>query len=114
MALPLAPANKDNKTTETNSVYQQRSLYNLISYLDQKCAAGVIPLPDDDKPQAMMHAFTPNCQISHKLIKQLFPYLERKSSEESSCLSNNDFLIIILFKHSSTVYSFGGTNATTN
>jgi len=92
------PTPQLNNATETN-VYQQHSLYNLISYLDQKCAAGVIPLPDEDNPQAMMHAFTPNCQISNKLVKQLFANLERTLDNS---LANSDFMIIILFKHINT------------
>jgi hypothetical protein len=81
--------------------YQQRSLHNLISYLDQKCAAGVIPLPNDDKPIATVHAFTPNSSFSMKLLKQLLPNLKR--NDDSSNLTqdisaNNDFLVVVLLK----------------
>jgi len=46
-----------------------------------------------------MHAFTPNCQISNKLVKQLFANLERTLDNS---LANSDFMIIILFKHINT------------
>ena len=81
--------------------YQQRSLHNLISYLDQKCAAGVIPLPNDDKPIATVHAFTPNSSFSIKLLKQLLPNLKRNDDSSNLNLdmsANNDFLVVVLLK----------------
>lgn len=74
---------------------QQRSLHNLILYLNQKCAAGVIPLPDDENSTAMVHAFPPNCQFSNKLLRQLLPHLYQLSDSASS----NDYLIIVLLKN---------------
>lgn len=79
--------------------YHQKSLHNLISYLDQKNAAGVIPLPDDDKPYSMMHAFTPNCRISTKILSQLFPNVKRVINTNN--LVNNDFIVIVIFKQNS-------------
>jgi hypothetical protein len=88
---------------------QQRSLHNLIIYLNQKSAAGVIPLPDDDRPTAIVHAFPPNCQFSIKLLKQLLPNLKSTdvlnssstsiSNNSLNCAINSDYLIIVLLKN---------------
>lgn len=97
VALPSDPDNCDQSST--NGEYQQRSLTNLISYLDQKCAAGVISLPTEDKPIAMMHVFTPNSQISNKLVDQLAPNLKRATTAtKDNQLVNSDFIVVILFK----------------
>ncbi len=93
--LVSVPSDQLNSQLADNQ-YHQRSLHNLISYLDQKNAAGVIPLPDDDKPNSMMHAFTPNCSLSNKLVNQLFPHIKRVVN--ANILANNDFIIIIIFK----------------
>lgn len=91
---------------ENDRSLQQRSLHNLIIYLNQKSAAGVIPLPDDDRPTAIVHAFPPNCQFSIKLLKQLLPNLtlptsstDNKNSTTSNYTSNSDYLIIVLLKN---------------
>lgn len=76
---------------------QQNSLFNLTSYLDQKCAAGVIQVPNDEKPAAMMHVFSTGCQMSNKLLKQLLPSLNRSKSDNTRL--DNDFIIIVLFKN---------------
>ncbi len=78
----------------SNELQQQRNLHNLISYLDQKGAAGVIPLPDDDKPAVTIHLFTPNSSFSSKIIKKLFPSLLFNNEQNN----NSDFLIIVLLK----------------
>lgn len=92
----------------TENQYHQRSLHNLITYLDQKNAAGVIPLPDDDKPNSMMHAFTPNCVLSNKLLKQLFPHIKKVINTNN--FVNNDFIVIILFKQNSTTNGSNNSN----
>jgi hypothetical protein len=72
----------------------------LISYLDQKSAASVISLPNEEKPVTLMHVFTPNCQISSKLVKQLAPNLKRSIADtDTSPLVDSDFIIILLFKN---------------
>ena len=86
---------------------QQRSLHNLIIYLNQKTAAGVIPLPDDnERPTAIVHAFPPNCQFSIKLLKQLLPnvklsdlLLTQQQQTQSNGQINNDYLIVVLLKN---------------
>jgi hypothetical protein len=78
----------------SNELQHQRNLHNLISYLDQKGAAGVIPLPDDDKPTVTIHLFTPNSSFSSKIIKKLFPSLLFNNEQNN----NSDFLIIVLLK----------------
>ncbi len=77
-----------------NELQQKRNLHNLTSYLDQKGAAGVIPLPDDDKPMVTIHLFTPNSSFSSKIIKKLFPSLLLNNESNN----NSDFLIIVLLK----------------
>lgn len=88
-----------NAASNGTSQYHQKSLHNLISYLDQKNAAGVIPLPDDDKPFTTMHAFTPNCSLSSKLLNQFFPHLNRVAAGGGN---SNDFMLIVIFKSSSS------------
>lgn len=85
---------------EDKIVNSKRSFHNLITYLNQKCAAGVVSLPDDNKPTASLNIFTPNCGLSAKLVKQLVPgiridladHLTGGSSEELN------YLVIILLK----------------
>ena len=74
--------------------HQQKTLGNLIGYLDQKSAAGVIPLPDDERPCATINAFTPSCPITIRLLKQALP--------DAVNSSFNDFIVIILNKHASS------------
>lgn len=104
----VPPAHVDDGTVSTSSL-QQRSLHNLILYLNQKTAAGVIPLPDDDRPTAMVHAFPPNCQFSIKLLKQLLPNVKtadllipqqaNNSSNSQNYGQNSDYLIVVLLKN---------------
>jgi hypothetical protein len=86
----------------STTTLQQRSLHNLIIYLNQKTAAGVIPLPDDDdRPIAMVHAFPPNCQFSIKLLKQLLPNVKITDllMTQTNGQINNDYLIVVLLKN---------------
>jgi hypothetical protein len=78
-----------------DSSLQQRSLHNLITYLNQKTAAGCIPLPDDENPTAMVHAFPPQSTFSVKLLKQALPSIKNLISETDT----KDYLIIVLLKN---------------
>lgn len=75
--------------------HQQRSLFNLITYLDQKSAAGVVSLPDDAKPTANLNIFTPGSAFSHKLIEKLLPSNIPPAANDESA----DFLVIVLLKN---------------
>ena len=95
----------DDGAVSTSSM-QHRSLHNLIIYLNSKTAAGVIPLPDDDRPTAIVHAFPPNCQFSIKLLNQLLPNVktdstatQQNNSNSSNYTINNDSLLIVLLKN---------------
>lgn len=86
---------KEDTQNESSVSLQQRSLHNLITYLNQKTAAGCIPLPDDDNPTAMVHAFPPQSTFSTKLVKQLLPSIKNLTSEADT----KDYLIIVLLKN---------------
>jgi RNA-binding protein 15 len=79
---------------------QQRPLRNLMSYLKQKQAAGVINLPTlqsttpanakDDL--GVLHAFPP-CQFSHEHLLRIAPHLPQEPSKE-------DHLVILVVRGS--------------
>jgi hypothetical protein len=77
---------------------QQRSLNNLIYYLDQKSAAGVIPMPDDEKPIGTVHVFTPSANFSARILKQILPNLKLIKSGPTDDASQSDFLIVVILK----------------
>ncbi|CAF0729923.1 unnamed protein product [Brachionus calyciflorus] len=84
-----------NDLIKNNQVIQQkRSLNNLISYLNQKCAAGVVSLPDDSKTQANLNIFTSTTNLSGKLLKQLLPNFKLDKEDEEE----NNYLLCILLK----------------
>lgn len=76
---------------------QQRPLRNLMSYLKQKQAAGVINLPQLQSSSAsakddvgVLHAFPP-CQFSHEHLLRIAPHLPQEPSKE-------DHLVILLVR----------------
>lgn len=76
---------------------QQRPLRNLMSYLKQKQAAGVINLPQLPSASAyvkddlgVLHAFPP-CQFSHEHLLRIAPHLPQEPSRE-------DHLVILLVR----------------
>lgn len=71
----------------------QRSMSILVSYLDQKQAAGLISLPDDTKPLANLNIFTPSSAFAKRTLEQLLPTIDHTSST-----STTDFLIMVLIK----------------
>ncbi|KXJ24586.1 RNA-binding protein 15 [Exaiptasia diaphana] len=78
---------------------QQRPLRNLMSYLKQKQAAGVINLPTLQSSSAnakddlgVLHAFPP-CQFSHEHLLRIAPHLPQEPSKE-------DHLVILLVRGS--------------
>lgn len=76
---------------------QQRPLRNLMSYLKQKQAAGVINLPTMQSSSAkddlgVLHAFPP-CQFSHEHLLRIAPHLPQEPSKE-------DHLVILLVRGS--------------
>lgn len=74
------------------STHMQRTLNNLISYLDQKSAAGVISLPDDANALANLNIFTPRSHFAKKLFEQLIPKLNIVSTD-------TNYLVIVLLKN---------------
>ncbi|XP_078596150.1 putative RNA-binding protein 15B [Branchiostoma floridae x Branchiostoma japonicum] len=73
---------------------QQRPLRNLVSYLKQKQAAGVISLPvnggKDKNNVGVLHAFPP-CQFSQGQLRRLAPNLPQHPSPE-------DHLVVIIVR----------------
>ena len=73
LAMPSTVHNYDDHM----GVAQQRPLKNLVSYLKQKEAAGVISLPPNptsDKNVGVLHAFPP-CQFGYSFLLQRSPKL---------------------------------------
>ena len=73
LAMPSTVYNID----EQMGVNQQRPLKNLVSYLKQKEAAGVISLPPNqtsNKPVGVLHAFPP-CQFGYNFLLKHTPKL---------------------------------------
>ncbi len=84
-------------------------MHNLIDYLDQKGAAGVIPLPDDKKMQANLNIFTPNSPFVQKLLKNVLPNLSslndvnnKKDDGEIVDDVEQNYLILILLRANTT------------
>ena len=84
---------------------QQRcSMHNLIYYLDQKTAAGVIPMPSDQDPIGSIYFFTPSSMFATRLLQQTLPHFrlgaEQPPNETAAAesLSQHDFLIVVILK----------------
>ncbi|XP_070557908.1 RNA-binding protein 15-like [Ptychodera flava] len=91
LALPESQQNVD----EPNQT-QMRPLRNLVSYLQQKQAAGVISLPVGgssklkEREVGVLHAFPP-CEFSHKYLLRVAPNLGQEPSKE-------DHLVVIVVR----------------
>ena len=102
----LLPAETSTKVDSSQS--QQRSLQSLIYYLDQKSAAGVIPMPDEVKPLGNVYIFTPSSSFAAGILKQTLPNLKRAaaapvetdetSQQLNQALDYNDFLLVVILK----------------
>lgn len=93
-AILLAMPGSPDAVEESNSSVQQRPLRNLISYLKQKEAAGVISLPPNpgkDKDNiGVLHAFPP-CTFGNE-------YLIKRAPKLTCDLSKDDHLVIIVVR----------------
>lgn len=84
--------------TETNLPTQQRPLRNLVTYLKQKQAAGVVNLinPSTLSPTSIkdengvLHAFPP-CQYSHDQLLKIAPHLGQDAFRE-------DHLVVVVIR----------------
>ncbi|GIY15015.1 RNA-binding protein spenito [Caerostris darwini] len=86
---PIQPGEDQDASVQT------RPLRNLVSYLKQKEAAGVISLPCNDKrdgkePLGVMYAFPP-CSFALDLLRRVAPNLTSDSSKE-------DHLVVVVVK----------------
>lgn len=89
LAMPSTVHNYD----EQMGVAQQRPLKNLVSYLKQKEAAGVIslpPNPSSDKNVGVLHAFPP-CQFGYGFLLDRSP---RLPSDFSSI--KDEYLVVVV------------------
>lgn len=84
-------------TKSDKSSLQKRPLHNLVSYLNQKCAAGVVNLPDDNRVHANLNIFTVSSNLSTKIFKQLLSGFRTEQLNEDK----DNILICILLKASS-------------
>lgn len=78
-----------NVVVEDPSVNAKRPLRNLMSYLKQKEAAGVIQT-STNAGQCVLHAF-PACEFSHSFLKKVAPGLGTE-------LPKDDHLVIVLMR----------------
>ena len=68
-----------------------RPLSNLVTYLKEKNAAGVLSLPSRQGHEAgLLHTFPP-CEFAHE-------YLLRCAPKLTPCYNNNEYIVIILVK----------------
>ena len=75
---------------DPNSNVQQRPLKNLISYLKQKEAAGVISLPPNpgkDRESGVLHAFPP-CQFGQEFLQKRAPRLSGDLTKDDHLVSH--------------------------
>ena len=90
--LSMPGTNEDSDTLPSGT--QPRALLNLVSYLQQKQAAGVISLPvsgEQNKDNVgVLHAFPP-CEFSHKYLHDIAPGLGSDPGKE-------DHLVVIIVK----------------
>ena len=97
VALPAAGSTPGETVAKRIGELQvQERFNNLITYLDQKGAAGVISVPSEENPIATVHLFTPNSQFSTRLLDNILPGLAATRSKRTE--ANNDFLLIVLLK----------------
>lgn len=90
LALPSTLANYDDPGRNI----QQRPLKNLVSYLKQKEAAGVISLPPyatkDKDNVGLLHAFPP-CQFGHE-------YLLKRAPKLSADSMLDDYIVVVVVR----------------
>uniref|UniRef100_A0A8C6VJV6 RNA binding motif protein 15 n=1 Tax=Naja naja TaxID=35670 RepID=A0A8C6VJV6_NAJNA len=97
--LLAVPGTTDNRASsgagEANTTSTQRPLRNLVSYLKQKQAAGVISLPvggnKDKENSGVLHAFPP-CDFSQQFLD---------STAKALAKSEDDFLVMIIVRGAS-------------
>ncbi len=95
-AILLAVPGSTERVEESNTNIQQRPLRNLVSYLKQKTAAGVITLPPtaaSKKPSdtGLLHAFPP-CPFSQGYVTKRAPKLGAETLKD-------DHLVIVVVKN---------------
>lgn len=90
---------------------------NLIGYLEQKNAAGTIPLPDEHKPLVNLNIFGPKSKFCHMLLKQTIPNIlntNNKNLDQSPTSSasfpfnsilSSDYLVMVMLKTANYVES---------
>ncbi|XP_009995654.1 PREDICTED: putative RNA-binding protein 15, partial [Chaetura pelagica] len=90
-----AAAAEPATTTSTTTTSTQRPLRNLVSYLKQKQAAGVISLPvggnKDKENSGVLHAFPP-CDFSQQFLD---------STAKALAKSEDDYLVMIIVRGAS-------------
>lgn len=92
-AVLLAQPGMPDAVEEANTNVQQRPLKNLVTYLKQKEAAGVISLPPNpgkDSNLGVLHAFPP-CSFGQEFLTKQFPKL-------GTDLPKEDHLVVIVVK----------------
>ncbi|XP_061488592.1 RNA-binding protein 15 [Rhineura floridana] len=97
--LLAVPGTTDNRVSsgagEANTTSTQRPLRNLVSYLKQKQAAGVISLPvggnKDKENSGVLHAFPP-CDFSQQFLD---------STAKALAKSEDDYLVMIIVRGAS-------------
>jgi RNA-binding protein 15 len=100
LALPGAiPAQPMEESIETSTSLQLRPLKSLVSYLDQKEAAGIVALNTTDMTSSgaqreniigVLHAFPP-CEFSQKQLLKIAPNLGSEPAKE-------DHVVVLLVK----------------
>lgn len=98
LALPGIQGSDPPVDTETSLPTQQRPLRNLVTYLKQKQAAGVVNLlnPSPQSPTSIkddsgvLHAFPP-CQYSHDQLLKIAPHLGQDAFRE-------DHLVVVVIR----------------
>ncbi len=89
----LAVGSGPNANEDPNTGYEHRPLRNLVSYLKQKEAAGVIALPPNpskERETGVLHAFPP-CQFGQEYLLAQAPKIGNDTSRE-------DYLIILVVR----------------
>lgn len=93
--LLAVPGSTDDTSSSDSAASTQRPLRNLVSYLNQKQAAGVISLPvggsRDKDNTGVLHAFPP-CEFSQHFLD---------SSAKALAKSKDDYLVMIVVRGAS-------------
>ncbi|KAL0279623.1 UNVERIFIED_CONTAM: hypothetical protein PYX00_001138 [Menopon gallinae] len=94
-AIFLGLSGSSSNITIDDATVQTRPLRNLVSYLKQKEAAGVISLPNKESDSsAVLYAF-PACSFSTELLKRSSPGLSEEGLKE-------DHLVIVVVRGGTT------------